>query len=173
VLVALFMNGEVIPEKHGFPIRILNPGYYGVKQPAWVTEIEVVDTPIRDYWEERGWDCSPPIAVDSTIFFPADGTEVLAQEPVIIGGAAFGGTRIEKIEISIDEGETWRDAIVTESIDADDVWIFWEAQLVFDEPGRYVVNVRATDIHGNTQFDKDPDRYDGTNDWPMIKIKVQ
>ena len=173
VLAALYMNGEPIPERHGFPIRILNPGYYGVKQPAWVTEIEVVDTPIKDYWEERGWDCSPPIAVDSTIFFPEDDADVTAGEPVTIGGAAFGGTRIDKVEISIDEGETWTEATVTEHMNADNVWIFWEAELVLTEPGRYIVNARATDINGNSQFDEDPNRYDGTNDWPMIKIKVE
>jgi len=173
VLAALYMNGEPIPEKHGFPIRILNPGYYGVKQPAWVTEIEVVDTPIKDYWEERGWDCSPPIAVDSTIFFPEDGAEVSTGKPVPIGGAAFGGTRVEKVEVSIDEGETWTEATITESIDADNVWIFWEAELVFSEPGRYTINARATDIRGNSQIDDDPNRYDGASDWPMIRIKAE
>jgi len=173
VTVALFMNGVPIPEKHGFPVRILNPGYYGVKQPAWVTEIEVVDTPIKDYWEERGWDCSPPIAVDSTIFFPEDGADVPVGKPITIGGAAFGGTRIEKIELSIDGGETWTEATVTEDMDVDNVWVFWEAELLFTEPGRYVVNARATDINGNAQVDDDPNRYDGTSDWPMIKIKVQ
>jgi len=173
VLVALYMNDVPIPEIHGFPVRILNPGYYGVKQPAWVTEIEAIDMPIKDYWEERGWDCSPPIAVDSTIFFPEDGTDVSVGKPVTIGGAAFGGTRIEKVEISIDEGKTWKEATVTESIDADNVWIFWESELVFPEPGRYTVNARATDIHGKAQVDDDPNRYDGTNDWPMIKIKAE
>ena len=173
VLVALYMNDVPIPEKHGFPIRILNPGYYGVKQPAWVTEIEVVDTPIKDYWEERGWDCSPPIAVDSTIFFPEDGTDVSVGERVVVGGAAFGGTRIDTVEISADEGKTWTEATVTEQLDADNVWIFWESELVFEEPGRYTINVRATDINGNSQFDEDPNRYDGTNDWPMIKIRAQ
>ena len=42
VIVALYMNGEPIPSLHGFPVRILNPGFYGVKQPAWITSIEVI-----------------------------------------------------------------------------------------------------------------------------------
>ena len=51
---ALYMNDQVIPPKHGFPLRFLNPGFHGVKQPAWVTEVEVIDRPVKDYWEDRG-----------------------------------------------------------------------------------------------------------------------
>ena len=94
VLLALYMNGEPIPQKHGFPVRILNPGFYGVKQPAWIESIEVIDRPVKDYWEDRGWDCSPPMAVDSTIFFPRGRTDIRLRRPFKIGGAAFGGTRI-------------------------------------------------------------------------------
>ncbi|MGD8353799.1 MAG: molybdopterin-dependent oxidoreductase, partial [Pseudomonadota bacterium] len=70
VVAALYKNGVPIPRLHGFPLRILNPGYYGVKQPAWVTKIEVIDMPMKDYWEDRGWDYSPPMQVDTVIFFP-------------------------------------------------------------------------------------------------------
>lgn len=173
VLVALYMNGEVIPPVHGFPARVLNPGYYGVKQPAWVTKIEVIDMPMKDYWEDRGWDCSPPIAVDSTIFYPVKRTTVKAGEPLTIGGAAFGGTRIEKVEVSTDGGASWTTASIIKNMDLDNVWIFWETELTFPEEGSYIVNVKATDIHGNEQIDDDPDKYDGTSDWPMLKVKVE
>jgi hypothetical protein len=173
VLVALFMNGVPIPPLHGFPVRVLNPGYYGVKQPAWVTDIEVIDMPIKDYWEERGWDCSPPIPADSTIFFPEDTADVAVGQPLSIGGAAFGGKRIKLVEVTGDGGGHWTQAEITRNMDADNVWVFWKAELTFAEPGRYVVNSRATDVSGNAQEDKDPNRYDGTNDWPMLKVKVQ
>jgi DMSO/TMAO reductase YedYZ molybdopterin-dependent catalytic subunit len=173
VLVALYMNGEVIPPIHGFPARVLNPGFYGVKQPAWVTGIEVIDRPIKDYWEDRGWDCSPPMAVDSAIFFPRGRGVVTAGEPLVVGGAAFGGTRIERVEVSTDGGVTWTDARIVDRIDADNVWVFWETELIFPEAGHYTVNVRATDIHDNVQVDKDPDRFDGTNDWPVLKVIVK
>jgi hypothetical protein len=174
VLAALYMNGEVIPSVHGFPLRILNPGYYGVKQPAWVTKIEVIDMPIKDYWEDRGWDCSPRIAVDSKIFFPVKKATVKVGEPLTIGGAAFvGGTRIEKVELSFDGGESWSTAEIVERMDADNVWVFWEAELTLPEEGSYTVNVRATDIDGNAQIDDDPNKYDGRNDWPMLKVKVK
>lgn len=173
ILVALYMNGVTIPPEQGFPVRVLNPGYYGVKQPAWVTDIEVIDMPIKDYWEERGWDCSPPIAVDTTIFFPKDTASVAAGEPLTVGGAAFGGKRVSLVEVTGDGGKTWTRAEITQSLDADNVWVFWKAEITFPAPGKYVVNSRATDINGNAQVDKDPNRYDGTNDWPMLKVTVE
>ncbi|MHA2182461.1 MAG: molybdopterin-dependent oxidoreductase [Promethearchaeota archaeon] len=75
-LGALYMNGVVLPLTQGFPLRIVNPGAFGAKQPAWVTEIEVIDRPVENFWDDRGWDTSPPMDVDSTIFFPADHTKV-------------------------------------------------------------------------------------------------
>jgi DMSO/TMAO reductase YedYZ molybdopterin-dependent catalytic subunit len=172
VLVALYMNGKPMPPVQGFPVRVLNPGYYGVKQPAWVTSIEVIDRPIKDYWEDRGWDCSPPIAVDSTIFSPGTSATVETNQPLKLTGAAFGGRRIAKVEVTVDGGKTWTTADIVKRRDADNVWVFWESQVTFAKKGSYVVNVRATDIDGNTQIEDDPNRYDGTNDWPMIRVKV-
>ena len=173
VLVALYMNGEPIPPLHGFPVRILNPGYFGVKQPAWVTSIEVIDRPMKDYWEDRGWDCSPPMAIDSVIFQPQGRATATVGEPLRITGAAFGGTRVAKVELTFDKGETWTAADLVKQIDADNVWVFWEAHITFANTGSYTVNVRATDSGGNSQQETDPDRYDGSNDWPLVRVSVE
>jgi DMSO/TMAO reductase YedYZ molybdopterin-dependent catalytic subunit len=170
---ALTMNGEPIPVLHGYPLRILNPGYYGVKQPAWVTEIELIDMPVNDYWEDRDWDCSPPMAVDSTFFFPADGDEVSVDEPLLVGGAAFGGTRIDTVEISLDGGATWEQAEIVDSMDVDDVWVFWEASVDHDGPGDLQITARATDQDGVIQPFVDDDRYDGQSTSPSITVTVQ
>ena len=170
---ALTMNGEPIPALHGFPLRILNPGYYGVKQPAWVTSIEVTDMPASDYWEDRGWDCSPPMAADSTFFFPADGDVVSLDEPLLVGGAAFGGTRIASVEISLDGGVTWDEAEIVDGMDADDVWVFWQATVEHDGPGDLQIAARATDMSGLTQPFADDDRYDGNSSSPSIMVTVQ
>jgi DMSO/TMAO reductase YedYZ molybdopterin-dependent catalytic subunit len=173
VIGALYMNGEVLPAEHGFPIRILNPGFYGVKQPQWVTEMEVIDYPVKDYWEERGWDCSPPMAADNVIFSPKKTSTIKAKRKIEIIGAAFGGTRIAKVEVTTDQGRTWNDAEIVQRIDTDYVWIFWKTTLRFNRVGKYQVNSRATDIHGNVQREEDPIRYDGNNDWPVLKFQVR
>lgn len=173
VLLALYMNGEPIPPLHGYPIRILNPGYYGVKQPAWVTSIEVIDRPLEDYWDDRGWDVSPPMAIDSTIFSPDGRVTIGPGEPLHVTGAAFGGRRVAKVEVTTDYGETWTEANIVERADADNTWVFWETELVFEQRGSYGVNIRATDIAGNTQAENDPIRLDGNNDWPILRVTVK
>ncbi len=173
VVVALYMNGEPIPPLHGFPLRILNPGFFGVKQPAWVTDIEVIDRPMKDYWEDRGWDCSPPMDIDSQIFQPGRDATVKAGEPLRVTGAAFGGTRVAKVELTTDRGESWIEATIVKEMDADNVWVFWEAEIAFAKTGSYTVNARATDINGDVQKESDPDSYDGKNDWPLIRVKVE
>jgi hypothetical protein len=172
ILGALFMNSEVIPPVQGFPLRILNPGYYGVKQPAWVTQIEVIDRPLEDYWSDRGWDTSPPMDVDTKIFFPKGSADISLNDTLEIGGAAFGGTRVASVEYTLDGGLTWKDAEIVKQINADNVWVFWGIWLAFPDSGFFNLNVRATDIHGNVQPDDDPDLFDGTNDWPLLRIHV-
>jgi hypothetical protein len=173
VMIALFMNGVKIPPVQGFPVRVLNPGYYGVKQPAWVTEIEVIDKPVKDYWEDKGWDCSPPMRVDSTIFFPGNNTVIKEKDKLAIGGAAYGGTRIVKISLTIDEGKHWIDADIIREMDADNVWVLWEKEVSFPGPGLYNVKVRATDTAGNQQPLHDSNRLDGTNTSPFVSVEVR
>ncbi|MFX1484148.1 MAG: molybdopterin-dependent oxidoreductase [Promethearchaeota archaeon] len=172
VLGALYMNGVEIPPLHGFPLRILNPGYYGVKQPAWVTEIEVIDTPLEDYWQDRGWDTGPPIEVDTKIFFPADFTTTNASQILSIGGCAYGGTRVSSVQYTIDGGTTWKNASIVQQIDADNVWVFWQIDISFPAAGQYLIQVRATDIHGHVQNQYDPDALDGTSQWSQLTINV-
>ena len=173
VLVALFMNGEPLPRLHGFPVRILNPGYYGVKQPAWITSIEVIDKPVKDYWEDNGWDCSPPMPADSVFFFPKDRSAVKRNQPVKFGGAAFGGTRVARVELTIDGGKTWTEAAIVKKMDADNVWVFWEAELVFPAAKDYLVRARATDVRGRSQPENDSDFADGTDEWPALRLRVK
>jgi len=172
VIGALYMNGVEIPPVHGFPLRILNPGYYGVKQPAWVTEIEVIDTPLEDYWEDRGWDTSPPIEIDSMIFFPEGSVTINASQNLRVGGCAFGGTRVKFVEYTIDDGSSWKNATIVQEYGVDNVWVFWEINESFTTLGQITLQVRATDINDNQQTKTDPAPLDGTSRWPMLTINV-
>jgi len=172
VLGALYMNDVEIPPIQGFPLRILNPGYYGVKQPAWVVEIEVIDRPLEDYWQDRGWDTSPPIEIDSKIFFPTGSTTIEVSQNLRIGGCAFGGTRVKKVEYTLDDGSTWNNATIVQQIDADNVWVFWEINIGFSSTGQATLQIRATDIDDNQQDKTDISYRDGTSSWPNLIINV-
>lgn len=172
VIGALYINNEVLPPIQGFPLRIINPGYYGAKQPAWVIGIEVIDMPLADYWDDRGWDTSPPMAVDSKIFFPEDLEIVENGDSILIGGAAYGGTRISKVEYTSNDGLDWYQAEIFKSVDLDNIWVFWRINFTTTEMGIVKVSVKATDIFNNTQPKLDTFRLNGDNSWPSVYINV-
>lgn len=171
-LGALYMNGKILPPIQGFPLRIINPGSFGAKQPAWVIEIEVINRPLEDFWDYRGWDTSPPMDVDSTIFFPKNNVEIKVGVPLEIGGAAYGGTRISKIEFTVNNGTDWNQVNIIQSIDADHVWVFWKVLITFNTSGIFNFYSKATDIYNNTQPRNDPFKLDGSNNWPNLIINV-
>ncbi len=166
VIGALTMNSEPIPPRHGYPLRFVFPGYYGVKNPGWVTSIEVVDEQTPDFWENVGWDCAPPMHVDSRFFFPASLTALESGVPFDVGGAAWGGTRIDQVELSADGGQTWLPTEIVQGGDLDHVWVFWQVTLTLSEDGEVKLRARATDSSGNVQPEIDDDYSDGTNTWP-------
>ena len=172
VIGALYLNNLTLPPIQGFPLRIINPGYYGAKQPAWVTGIEVINMPINDYWDDRGWDTSPSMPVDSKIFFPANGKTIQKDESVLIGGAAYGGTRVAKVEYTLNNGADWYQAEIIKSVNIDNVWVFWQVNLSFSETGLKSFYVRATDIFNRTQPLNDFYKKDGDNSWPLLTIQV-
>lgn len=172
VIGALYMNGVEIPPVQGFPLRIINPGYFGAKQPAWVTGIEVMDRPLEDYWDDLGWDTSPPMDIDSHIFFPDEFVTIRVNENLRVGGCAFGGTRVKVVEYTIDYGFTWNNAQIIQQMDADNVWVFWEINLRFNSTDQVILQVRATDINNNQQQKTDFNFRDGTSYWPRVKITV-
>lgn len=174
VLMALHMNGEPIPPVHGFPIRVVSPGFHGVKQPAWVTRLTVLpDESHEDYWDRFGWRTFDPMKADSTIFTPEDGEVHPFDEPLRITGAAFGGGRIDRVEVTIDGGKSWTAAEIVNDSGEENVWVFWEAALRFPRRGYFTINARATDVHGGTQGDDDHDKYDGRNDWPVLTVTIR
>ncbi|MFX1497099.1 MAG: molybdopterin-dependent oxidoreductase [Promethearchaeota archaeon] len=170
VIGALYMNNQILPRVQGFPLRIINPGYYGAKQPAWVIGIEVIDMPLSDYWDDRGWDTSPPMAVDSKIFFPESYTSIKKGNSFLIGGAAYGGTRVSKVEYTLNDELDWHQANIVKSVDFDNVWVFWQIELTTSKmsTGLNTLYVRATDIYNGTQPKTDMIKTDGDNSWPYL-----
>lgn len=149
-LVAFGMNGDELPVKHGYPVRLVVPGLYGyVSATKWLTEIELTDWNFDAYWIKRGWSKEGPIETQSRIDTIKDGDQ-LQSGTVKIGGIAWAPTRgIERVEVSTDDGDSWNDATLATQLDADAwrLWIYdWDANA-----GDYTVKVRATDGNGETQ----------------------
>lgn len=122
-LIAVGMNGRVLPRAHGFPARLLTMGTYGMKNPKWLTEIEVVDSPYEGFWQQRGWSKPSIVKTGARIDIPKDGVAV--GEAVTAGGVAFAGARgISKVEVSVDGGRTWDEARLKTAL-ADHTWRLW------------------------------------------------
>src|SRR5215212_6025687 len=158
-IVAFAMNGQPLPQRHGYPVRIVVPGLFGEKNVKWVTRIEVVDYDARGFYEQQGWGPDFVIPTRSDIFGPRwvrrrDDRFVesfAAGRMAIIRGRAFAGDRgIQKVEFSADGGETWR-GVRIDYPGTNLTWTFWSADWLPVEPGEYTLVSRATDGTGTPQ----------------------
>jgi len=159
-MVVYQMNGEPLPQRHGYPVRVIVPGLYGEKNVKWVTRIEVVDHDAKGFYEQQGWGPNFAVPTRSDIFGPlwrrAGGADAFAEpfplgEPATIQGRAFAGDRgIARVEFSADDGETWQDAQIDYQKEPL-TWAFWTAEWRPTEPGEYRLVSRATDQTGEPQ----------------------
>jgi len=151
-LVVYGMNGEPLPQRHGYPVRVIVPGMYGEKSVKWVTGIELVDVPVKGFYAQQGWGPDFVVPTRSRIDVPDGGPPLPAGVPTTIRGVAFGGNRgISRVEVSTDDGATWREA----KIDYPGTrlsWALWSADWTPPRPGMYRLTVRATDGTGAPQI---------------------
>lgn len=148
-LVAVGMDGHVLPRAHGFPARLLSLGTYGMKNPKWLTSVEVVDRPYRGFWEQRGWSKPAIVKTSSRIDVPPSGARV--GRTATIAGVAFAGDRgISRVEISTDGGRTWATARLKSAL-SPLTWRLWRFDWTPPAPGTYRVAVRAFDGSGSAQ----------------------
>lgn len=157
-LIALRMNGAPLPLAHGYPARLIVPGWAGIASTKWITRLTVSDQPFVG-----------PFQGDLYVVYDADGTPVqqVREMPVksvisapeeeatvtpisVAGGFAWSGNGgIARVETSLDGGESWQPAdIVAEA--GPFSWVRWEQRLELD-PGDYEILARATDRRGLQQ----------------------
>jgi sulfite oxidase len=171
-MIALGMNGEPLPLEHGFPARLVVPGLYGyVSATKWLQKIELTTWDAAEgFWVPRGWARDGPIKTQSRIDVPRDG-ETLAAGPAKIAGIAWAQHRgIDKVEVRIADG-AWQQARLATDV-TDDAWRQWV--LDWDAtPGKYVIQVRATDKDGSTQTaDKAPPDPDGATGYHTRTVRI-
>jgi DMSO/TMAO reductase YedYZ molybdopterin-dependent catalytic subunit len=150
VMLAYLMNGEKLPKAHGFPLRLLVPGLYGIKNVKWIIEIEVYAGDYKGYWQRKGWTDDGTIKIFSRIDSPGHYQGLRGAEQ-LFKGIAFGGPNsIRTVEISFDAGKTWNNAEM-EPPQSPYSWVIWFYRWRVPHPGKFQVVVRATDTKGQLQ----------------------
>jgi sulfite oxidase len=166
VLLADEMNGKPLPPPHGFPLRVVAPGYIGARSVKWLATITVQSQPSTNYFQARTYRLYPSrvrseatpehgfslgeTPVNSVVCHPGEGAVVTGPRVLARGYAITGGTReIERVEVSLDRGVTFITARLLGGSQAG-AWRLWEAELDLG-PGPYELAVRAWDSAASTQ----------------------
>ena len=164
VLLAYHMNGEPLQPQHGYPLRLIVPGWYGMTSVKWLDRIEAIGEPFQGYqmtsyrYADAEDDPGRPVNLIKVraLMIPPGIPDFVTRTRLVEGGlvtltgrAWAGRSGVSRVEVSADGGSTWMDAQLGEegSTFAWRAWSFrWEAR-----PGRYTLCVRATDTEANVQ----------------------
>src|SRR6266478_1805851 len=175
-LLAYEMNGVQLPHRHGYPLRVIVPGYFGEKHVKWLTRIELTDANAKGFYETQGWGPDFIAPTRSRIDLPEYESRFSLGElnaPIEVKGMAYGSDRgISRVELSFDDGKTWRDAEIHYA-GGDLAWSLWKAEWTPDAAGDYVLVVRATDGEGDVQeFEEDRGWFSGVSGFHKIVVHV-
>ncbi|NJC74103.1 sulfite oxidase [Planosporangium thailandense] len=161
VLLAYEMNGQPLPPDHGFPVRLVVPSWIGISSIKWVGRVEVSTTPLFSPWNTQFYRLFGPD-------YPTDGTLVTRQvvksafelawnatlpahrHHLLRGRSWSGNGPVRHVEVSTDDGATWRPARPV-GVGAAHGWQRWEYRWRPPGPGAYTLRARATDVTGATQ----------------------
>jgi DMSO/TMAO reductase YedYZ molybdopterin-dependent catalytic subunit len=161
-LLAYAMNGEELPAMHGFPLRVLVPGWYGVAAVKWLVRISALASPFAGFFQrdryvmvhpERGDTTARPLTTippRSQLVAPADGATLPRGEVRLRGLAWSGEAPVERVEVSMDDSQTWQAADWT-SEPTRYSWRTWEYRWEATSPGPVALRSRAIDAAGHTQ----------------------
>ena len=162
-LLAYEMNGETLPKDHGFPVRLVVPGWYGMASVKWLAKIAVMDHPNGGF-HEMDYRIFPAtdgehdavvervtsLKVKSLISTPAKGNILQPGAHTIKGVAWSGDGHITKVEVSTDDDRSWREAVL-EAPSGTYSWQHWEIDWQANNIGHSLIRSRATDSVGNVQ----------------------
>jgi sulfite oxidase len=193
VLLAWEMNSEPLPRVHGGPVRVVVPGYIGARSVKWITGITVQPVPSENYFQASDYSILPPdadpnnaapgegislssLSLNCDILVPVDDAEIPAGALTIHGYALAGdGRGIGRVDVSVDEGRTWRQADL-EPATSQWAWRLWSIT-VEAQPGPTSLTARAWDDTGVTQPESpahlwNPRGY-ANNAWAHVKVSAR
>jgi DMSO/TMAO reductase YedYZ molybdopterin-dependent catalytic subunit len=149
-MVVVAMNGEPLPQQHGFPARLIVPGLFGyVSATKWLTENELTTLEAFDaYCIPLGWAKEGPILTQSRIDRPMNGA-IVSPGSYEVAGVAWAPTRgVARVEVRVDDG-AWQPAQLSQPL-SNYAWVQWRAT-IDAAAGTHHLTVRATDGTGETQ----------------------
>lgn len=174
-LLALFMNGERLPADHGFPVRALVPGLYGMMNPKWIDEINLVDREVVGYWQDQGWTNDGRIRLTTILsLIPMDARDGV---PTTVGGVAFAGDRtITRVQVSDDDGDSWHEAEIKDRLD-DNAWTLWSYEWTPPRSGKVRLTARAWEVVDGVEVVQDAAHMDpfpsGASGYDTYDVMVQ
>ncbi len=172
--LAYEMNGAPLTRRHGFPLRILIPGKYGMKMPKWLTRIEFVDKEYLGYWEQQGWSNNAERQLQSVIDDPHDQETTSGKNFVVTGWALGNEAGVKRVEISSDDGRSWQDAQIFSNPVPSQVWAFWRYVWVSPPKGKHTLVVRATDGNGRRQTaERSAEWPSGATGYHSVNVEVK
>lgn len=171
-LVVYLINGEKLPQPHGFPARLLVPGLYGMKNGKWLTSLELGPGGFTGYWEERGWTREAVVKTMTRIDTPHN-NDLIAQRPTFVAGVAYAGDRgIVRVDVTTDGGKTWQPATLRRPL-GNLTWVLWELPWTPLASGTYILGARSVDGDGNVQTpDLAPTLPDGASGYDSVAVHV-
>jgi DMSO/TMAO reductase YedYZ molybdopterin-dependent catalytic subunit len=151
VILAYEMNGSVLPREHGFPVRLIIPGTYGLKNAKWLVNLKPMTQPYVDWYGERNWSQTAIVKTMSRIDEPQNGASLPAGANRFAGVAYAGSRGVAKVEVSADNGRTWRPADFVEPPLGPDTFVRWQSTFQIAAGQMLSLVVRATDGAGQLQ----------------------
>jgi sulfite oxidase len=193
-LLAYEMNGVALPQKHGFPLRAVVPGWASDSWLKWLTSITVLDKEWDGFWMKSAYRrptvplapgaAMPPekmvpvtsLRVKSVIASPADGGWAQIGTPLAIRGVAWSGDNgpVTAVDVSTDNGRSWKAASFPSGQQTQFGWRQWEFNWAPPREAYYTIMARARDASGDTQplsQEWNPSGY-GWNVAPRINVRV-
>lgn len=162
-LLAYAMNGEALSPEHGFPLRLIVPGWYGMAAVKWVTHIAAVATPFAGFYQKDRYimrHAEDPESLDvpltvmpvrSVFTSPNEGATLPLDTTHVLRGLAWSGAApVARIEVSVDAGLRWQNAEFTSDY-GPYAWRTWDYRWQAETVGPVILQCRATDGLGNVQ----------------------
>lgn len=166
-------DGNDLPKDHGFPLRIWIPDRYGMKQPKWITRIEVSSEYTPGYWVERNWDKEAIVKATSVIDVVAVDNiiEQNGERLIPIGGIAYAGARgVSRVDVRVN-GREWQEAQLRTPL-SETTWVIWRYEWPF-QSGEHLFEVRMFEADGTMQILESTDnRPDGATGIHSVEATV-